>query len=148
MKKILNTKKSKLTENADFIQVNDSLSKLISEDAVCVRHFGRIHKTMEVNYEMLRNGKFGTSQTMLARGLNHLLTKDSDSDEPRVQKFDGSKLPADYQKSVAPYFGPTGWTHERVQDGWRWTGVMLKKNEPSEEIVRKPSDETSGEQRR
>jgi hypothetical protein len=68
----------------------------------------------------------GTSNTVLARVLNRMMTEaDSDS---REQQIDGSDLPADFDKHVAPYFGPMGWVMETVDDGWLVSGVVLKKN--------------------
>ena len=57
------------------------------------------------------------SDTILARLINHLFkTRNKDKDAVRVQKIDGSMLPADFENDVAPYFGPSGWVMETTYD--------------------------------
>lgn len=143
LKRILSkSKKTGLKASTDYVQVKQALEKIVDPSKISFRQFGRIDKSMETNYEMLRKGRMGVSKTMLARVVNRILTPAEDPDvipdglPPRKQKLDGSKLPADYDKFVAPYFGPMGWVFETTPKGWRLTGCMLKKN--ANELVRKP----------
>lgn len=87
---------------------------------------------------MLRQGKMAQSQTVLARLLNHML-REGEDDEEREQKIDGKNMPANYAKAVAPYLGPSGWATETYSDGWRISGVVLKKNRVGE-VVRKQGE--------
>jgi len=80
----------------------------------------------------------GKSQTILGKIVNQIFKKQAaeeaaeSGDEPsedvvRKQKLDGSKLPGDFDKSIAPYFGPMGWVLETESDGWGMSGLLLKK---------------------
>ena len=132
-----------LAEMDDYQQVRHSLAQLVEEENISFRHFGRIDRSMETNYEMLRQGKMVGSKTVLARILNRIFASNEEVKpegvEPRVQKLDGSKLPADYLKHVAPYLGPMGWVFETDEDGWRMTGCLLKKKNLNE-VVQKPAE--------
>ena len=127
LEKILDLKQStQLQDCSDYQEVAKALDKLTDKSRVSFRQFGRLDRAIKTNYEMLRQGKMGTSNTVLARVLNRMMTEaDSDS---REQQIDGSELPADFDKHVAPYFGPMGWVMETVDDGWLVSGVVLKKN--------------------
>jgi hypothetical protein len=134
---------SELAEMDDYEQIRNSLSKLVDEKNISFRHFGRIDRSLETNYEMLRQGKMVGSNTVLARTLNRIFTSGEEikpeGAEPRVQKLDGSKLPEDYLKCVAPYLGPMGWVFETDDEGWRVTGCLLKKKNLNE-VVQKPAE--------
>ena len=116
---------------------------------------GRVDRSLEANYELLRRGDMGKSQTVLARVINEIFSKETeeaagkekDSEVVRKQKLDGTKLPANYRKSVAPYLGPMGWALEVEDDGWRITGCVLKKKGMTE-VVRKMGDEKGSSQKR
>ncbi len=73
--------------------------------------------------------------------------KELDDETLRKQKLDGSKLPENYEVSIAPYFGPMGWVMETHEDGWRITGCIIKKKALTE-VVQKTSDKKSGSQQR
>lgn len=124
----------------DYEQVHHALSNLVDEKNISFRHFGRIDRSMETNYEMLRQGKMVGSNTVLARTLNRIFSSNQninyEGTEPREQKLDGSKLPEDYLTHIAPYLGPMGWVFETDGDGWRITGCVLKKNNLSEVVQR------------
>ncbi len=142
----LNAKKdSKLVESPDYVQINKALAKISNPKNVGWRQFGRIDRVLEANYEMLRRGEMAKSQTVLARVVNQVFKKKAeeaaaqegkelDPEAVRKQKLDGSDLPADYAKSIAPYFGPIGWVMETEKDGWRITGCVLKKKVMTEEV--------------
>ena len=141
--KVLNQTKgaaeSELTKSKDYIRVNKFLDTLVDKKKVAFRQFGRVDKILETNYEMLRQGKMAQSQTVLARLLNEMF-KEGEGDEEREQKIDGKDMPANYAEAIAPYLGPSGWASETYSDGWRISGVVLKKNGVSE-IVQKQDEE-------
>ena len=60
LKKLLGQKQSKLAESHDYIQIKEAIEKLTNEEDICWRQFGRIDRTLEANYEMLRRGEMGT----------------------------------------------------------------------------------------
>ncbi|MFK7767894.1 MAG: hypothetical protein AB8B55_11785 [Mariniblastus sp.] len=157
LRKILSQKVSGLDKTPDYIQVYQSLDKITDIKKVKWRQMGRIDHSLEANYEMLRRGEMGKSQTVIARVMNEIFAKkqaddlaagkEADPEAIRKQKLDGSKLPADYRKSVAPYFGPMGWALEVEDEGWRVTGCILKKKGMTE-VVRKIGDETDNAKKR
>jgi len=120
---------TQLRKASDFARVSDALAKLSQQDRVSFRQFARIDRVLRTNYEMIRQGKMGASQTFLARLLNKALSKQNANDDgPRAQKIKGAKLPEDYQK-VARFLGPSGWVMETTEDGWLVTGCVLKKTD-------------------
>ena len=155
LKRILYQKSSGLDKTPDYIQVYDSLDRLTDAKKVRWRQMGRVDRSLEANYELLRRGDMGKSQTVLARVINEIFSKETeeaagkekDSEVVRKQKLDGTKLPANYRKSVAPYLGPMGWALEVEDDGWRITGCVLKKKGMTE-VVRKMGDEKGSSQKR
>ena len=132
-----NDSASKLTEAKDFKRVNKLLNGMVDQNRVGVRQFGRTDKILETNYEMMRQGKMAQSQTVLARLLNEMFKEGED--DLRDQKIAGDKMPKNYEEQVAPYLGPSGWAMETFNDGWRISGVVLKKNGVSE-VVQKNQD--------
>ena len=132
-----NDSASKLTEAKDFKRVNKLLNGMVDQNRVGVRQFGRTDKILETNYEMMRQGKMAQSQTVLARLLNEMFKEGED--DLRDQKIAGDKMPKNYAEQVAPYLGPSGWAMETFNDGWRISGVVLKKNGVSE-VVQKNQD--------
>ena len=145
LKKILAKKDSKLAQAADYIEIKTALEKISDPSKVSWRQFGRTDKALEANYELLRRGEMGKSKTILGKIVNQIFKKQAeeeaaesgekpDDDVVRKQKLDGSKLPADFDKSIAPYFGPMGWVLETESDGWGISGVLLKKKTVTELI--------------
>ena len=145
LKKLLIKKKSGLATSPDYMRVRDELAKMVDENKVGWRHFSRIDKVLETNYEMLRRGEMGQSKTVLAKIVNQIFKKETekntekDPENVRKQKLDGSKLPGNYATQIAPYFGPMGWVLETEENGWRITGCVLKKKGVTE-VVRKVND--------
>ena len=134
---LLKKRESELRNAEDFVRVTDALKQLSKEERVSFRQFSRIDRVLRTNYEMIRQGKMGASQTVLARLLNQAFTPpNANNVEPRDQKIDGSKLPEDYEV-VARYMGPSGWVMETTKDGWLATGCVLKKKSPRETIANK-----------
>ncbi|MFN9751851.1 MAG: hypothetical protein ACK57U_10740, partial [Planctomycetota bacterium] len=72
-----------------------------------------------------------------ARILNRVFKTKDVPENQRKQKIDGSTLPADYSTAVAPYLGPSGWVCETTDDGWLFSGCVLKKKGLAE-LVKKP----------
>ena len=139
LKKILARKKSKLESAPDFIRIKTTLAEITDDTKVAWRQFGRLDKGLETNYEMMRRGEMASSQTMLARVVNQIFNnqaaenarlegKEFDAEAVRKQELDGTKLPADFSKSIAPYLGPTGSVMEVLDEGWRITGVILNRD--------------------
>ena len=126
----------------DYSRVKEALAELSTPEKISLRHFGRVDNTVRANYEMLRQGKMAQSKTAMARILNHVMTPEENLEDqiPRDQKVDGSKLPEDFDKHVAPYLGPMGWVIETDTEGWRLTGIMLKKK-PLSEVVQRPQSD-------
>lgn len=140
LKKLLTSKQTiTLPETSDFQNMTSALGKLTDPSKVCFRQFARVDRALETNYEMLRRNEMAKSETVLAKILNAIFEHENDqpsTKKPREQKLDGSKLPEDFEKSVAPYLGPSGWVLEAESDGWRVTGCALKKL-PVNEVVKK-----------
>lgn len=158
LRKLLSQKKSKLASAPDYIEVKTAIDKLTDGSAVCWRQFGRMDLALEANYEMVRRGEMASSQTVLARVVNQVFKKQAeekaaaegkelDAEAVRKQKLDGTKLPENFEVSIAPYFGPMGWVMETHENGWRITGCIIKKKALTE-VVQKTSDKTSGSQQR
>jgi len=138
LRKILAQRRSVLGEAADYQLVKAALVKLTDDKKIAWRQFGRLDLALETNYEMMRRNEMASSQTMLARVINRIFAKqaeakarqegkDVDKEAIRKQELDGATLPANFAKEIAPYLGPTGGVLEIEEDGWRMTGVMLKK---------------------
>lgn len=158
IRQLLFKKNESLAEAKDYIQIKESIGELTDSSKICWRQFGRIDRALETNYEMLRRGEMAESQTMLARVINQIFAKQAanraaaegkalDENMVRKQKLDGSKLPADYQKNIAPYFGPMGWVVEKGDDGWRITGCIVKKKGMTEVVQKTDDDDVESRQR-
>ena len=127
-----------LSDSTDYTRVQTSLGKIVDESRISFRNFGRMDRIMRPNYEMMRTGKMAANNTILARLINHVFESNSnDSDQARTQKIDGSKLPSDFDKHVAPYFGPAGWVMESTKDGWLFSGIMLERQDFENQVVKK-----------
>lgn len=104
----------------------ENMLKSLSDPAnVCSQRFGRIDKTLELNYAMLQKGELANSKSMIGRLANKLLADKVEEGGAKV-KLDIKKLPADY-KEIAKFLGTVGWVLENEQRGWRVTGCVLKK---------------------
>lgn len=127
----------KLIDAADYRRVADALDRLTNNTRVSFRQFSRVDRLIRPNYEMMREGKMAASDTILARLLNQsFVAKNKNSNKSREQKIDGSKLPADFDGQVAPYFGPAGWVMETTKDGWLFTGCLLERKDEEIQVVR------------
>lgn len=125
---LTSNKKSELLETPGYKQVDEALLKLKGDSTISSRQFGRVDRTLEANYEMLRQGKMENSQTVMAKIINQIIKHEKEENEDlEVKRLDGSKLPADFQKDIAPFLGLMGWINEVEDDGWRISGCVLKK---------------------
>ncbi len=123
----------------DYVQVQAELDTMATSERVFWRQFGRYDRILETNYEMMRQGKMATAETALARILNEAFKTEDETLQERIQQIDASKLPADYENLVAPYFGPSGTVGEVLDDGWLLSGVVLKKKRMNDDdFVEKP----------
>jgi hypothetical protein len=137
IKDLLDRNSGGLAEEEDYQMVAEALGKIISPERISAREFGRVDRMLETNYEMMRQGKMAQSQTALARILNRVFKTKDVPENQRKQRIDGSTLPSDYSTAVAPYFGPSGWVCETTDDGWLFSGCVLKKKGLAE-LVKKP----------
>ena len=88
---------SRLGEAADYLRVKKALEKLAGKTAPSLRQFGRMDKTLQTNYEMLRTNRMPQSKTLLGQMVNRAYTsEDTAEDFVRVQEVDGSKMPENY----------------------------------------------------
>lgn len=139
IKQLLDGTEANLAQQEDFVLVNEALNKLIEPQRLSAREFGRIDRMLETNYEMLRRGKMASSQTAVARILNRVFKSKETPLGGRQQKIDGTTLPENYADAVAPYLGPSGWACETTEDGWLFSGCILKKK-GLDELVKKPEN--------
>ena len=130
-----------LAESPDYMRVSAALEEIQNSDSISFRQFSRLDQIIRPNYEMMRAGKMAASNTILSRLLNHLFVSNSkDKNAVRKQKIDGSKLPSDFEKDVAPFFGPSGWVMESDDEGWLFSGVVLTRAEQANQLVKRPED--------
>ena len=131
---------------ADYQAVQQALARLTGDEPPSFRHFGRMDRAIQANYEMMRTGRMGQSKTLLAQLLNRALkSPDDPEDAVRDQQIDGSQMPEDFEGKVAPYFGPTGLVVQTVPDGWLITGCVLKKQAPVSGQPDPPATARAGE---
>jgi len=114
-----------LAAAADYSAVQQALGGL-GADVDAFRMFTRTDQAYRTTYELLRTGKMPEAETILGKLLNRLLASE-DSDEPREQQIDGSKLPP--FTAVAKYLGPAGTYVRSVDDGWFASGCLLRRGE-------------------
>ena len=122
LKRLLEKKRGNLVEAEDYIQVHAALGKLTDAKKVNIRHFGRLGPSLRSHYDLFRNGKF--------EWFKWIASETKADGTPRdnwVQRFDGSKLPKDFETAIAPYLGTFGWVLETEDDGCLITGCVLKK---------------------
>ncbi len=133
-----------LAVEGDYRRVILALDQLgIVGDRTVTRGFGRPDRMMETNYQMFRQGKLPTSETIMAKILNQAFAAPNHNKVDRNQQFDGTLLPEDFQLHIAPFLGPSGWAMEQLPEGWLISGVWLKKNELSEVADQRPTPEQS-----
>ena len=122
LKRLLRKKNGNLAEAEDYIQVHAALGKLTEANKINIRHFGRLDLSLQSHYDLFRKGQLEWFNWIASD-----LTADGTPWDTRVQRFDGSKLPKNFEKAIAPYLGTFGWVLETEEDGWLITGCVLKK---------------------
>ena len=124
-----------LAKAADYLRVKAALEALAGDEPPSLRQFGRMDRTLQTNYEMLRTNRMPQSKTLLGQLVNRAYSND-DTPEGfvRPQELDGSKMPEDYEGQVAKYFGPAGQVVHSLEDGWLVTGLILKKSNAEAEL--------------
>ena len=123
--KVVENRGELLKSAGDYQRVQAALNEIDSRTP-SIKHFGRIDRSVRVNYEMMRQGKMESSQTMLAQILEQIVPK-NDSGISNRPKVDIKKMPADFDNSVAKYLGLTGWKMISEEDGWSIVGCILPK---------------------
>jgi len=109
-----------LGESADYNRVSTELSKLSTSEE-SFRIFSRSDDTYQATYELIRQGRVGESESLVARLLNRLNGEKGTA--KHEQKMDGSKLPG--FEYVRQYLGPVGAVVETQADGWMISGFLL-----------------------
>ena len=139
LKKFLVRKPSgSFAASADFSRMGAALDKITDSENVRFRMFDRLDQLLKTNYEMMRTGKMAESETFVARILNQIYGKKEGFDKKRVQRIDGSDLPADYDKEMAPFLGQSGWAMETTDFGWRFSGCVLPKEKAKAKVAEAP----------
>ncbi len=128
LKKLLTSKDTESLEGQpDFIAIRDEISKYVDLKKVRATRFGRVDKVLELNYDMIKKGELANSKSLLGKAANAILSEDMGDGKPPEIKVDVSKLPDDFEASIAKYLGTIGWMTENEVGGWRITGCVLKK---------------------
>lgn len=118
-----------LSKEDDYQSMTTALDTL-NPDMESVRSFSRADQVLRGTYELFRQGKMPEAESPFGRILNRMLGEN----EPgfvREPEIDASKLPADFEKFLAPYLGVSGWTVNQEKEGWRIIGCMLSKEQAS-----------------
>ena len=120
-----------LGNSIDYQMINRHLQRLgAGNDSF--RLFTRTDEEYRGTYEMLRQGKMPESESLLGKLLNRMLGPNEEG-VLRKQRLDGKSLP-DYQV-VRRYLGPAGLFVTTREDGWLVTGIMLSKQNLTEEDI-------------
>ncbi len=139
LKKFISQKpSSRFADAADLVRISASLDKLSDPSKVRFRMFNRLDQMLKTNYEMMRTGKMAESETFVARLLNRVYSNKHAGDEKRIPLLDGSELPADYEKEIAPFLGQAGWVMETTDSGWRFSGCVLPKEKTKAQVTEAP----------
>lgn len=136
LKRVVTAKPQALQKSVDYIRIRDMLNKVAGQDEVSLRHFARLDRVFEGNYELIRSDKLQSANTMFAK-LMTKLREEAEKAGIQPKKFDPSKMP-DYDANVAPYLGPTGWSIESNEDGWLITSCLLKRESAVAELAEDP----------
>ena len=111
----------------DFRQVDKAMNDLV-KNANSLRRYVRMDNAYRSTYELIRNGKLPESKSLLATIINSLIPAE-ENDAPRAPKIDGSLLPKDFDKDVAPYLGNIGWCVKTEPEGWLITSILIAREE-------------------
>ena len=139
LKKFLSQKPSdRFAGSADLIRISREIDKLTTPELVRFRMFNRLDQLVKTNYEMMRTGRMVESETFIARMLNQLYGRKAGADKKRKPLIDGSELPSDYEKEIAPFLGQSGWALETTDSGWRISGCVLPKEKAKAKVAEAP----------
>ena len=128
LKRILDKKHGRLVESKDYVRVQTTLDRMTDESKVAIRHFGRLDLSLRSYYEPFRTGELRWFEWIPRETEPSKIDLDAPEQKPkRKQRFDGSSLPKNFDKSVAPFLGLFGWVLESREDGWMITGGVLEK---------------------
>lgn len=134
-----------LGDAADYLRVKAALEAMAGDAPPSLRQFGRMDRTLQTNYEMLRTNRMPQSKTLLGQLVNRAYTnEDTPEGFVRPQELDGSKMPEDYEGQVAKYFGPAGQVVHSLEEGWLITGLILKKSSEDAKLDSDKSQELAG----
>ena len=123
---------AQLSASKDFMVVDTEL-KALGSLSDSFRFFTRTDEAYRPTYELLQQGKLPTAETLLARGLNRILTSDKKG-AVRKPVIVGKNMPP--FASIRQFFGPGGFFIHTEGNGWFVTGCLLKT--PVGAIAKKP----------
>ena len=126
LKRLATMPAKQLSAAKDLAEVNAALDEL-SGGKESFRYFDRLDQSQELNWELIRQGKFPQSNSMLADMAARSQGFDPADPETkeRDQQIDGTNLPE--FEFAKPFLGPSGFYVETVDDGWLVTGAVLTK---------------------
>jgi hypothetical protein len=125
LKRVITSPPTDLKAQPDFMRVRDMLDKFVAAEQISARQFVRLDRVFEANYELIRAGKLDRANTLLARLVRNA-RKELERQGKQPANFNPSEMP-DYHSAVAPSLGISGWVIESVDDGWRLTSCMLRR---------------------
>jgi hypothetical protein len=114
------------------------LDQFVNKDDVSLRHFARLDRVLEANYELIRTEQLESANTLLAKLLT-AAREEAEREGIEPKKFDTSKMP-DYSVTVAPHLGPTGLVMESKPDGWLVTSCLLRREAAVAEVAKDPEN--------
>jgi hypothetical protein len=138
LKSIIMAKPQAIAGKADFGRVQKALEKYADPTKISLRQFSRLNRVLKVNYELLRNDELRSANTLFAKFMG-VAREEAEKGGLPPRKFDPAKMP-DFESTIAPNLGPTGWVIESKDDGWQITSCLLKR-EPVETAVTKDAPE-------
>lgn len=141
LKKILSKKPTGGFEAApDLTRMRAALAKMTDASRARFEMFNRLDQMLKTNYKMLRTGKMADSETFIARILNQVYGQNADGGDKRIQQIDGSDLPSDFDKEIAPFLGQSGWVMETTDSGWLFSGCVLPKPKAKAKVAEIPGE--------
>ncbi|MFO1062450.1 MAG: hypothetical protein U0892_01070 [Pirellulales bacterium] len=115
-------KKSPLSATQDYRRVDDALKQVFGSENVCVFHLNRSEKSYRSQYDLFRQGKLNSSESMFAKILEHLVQNKSELKKP-APVVDGGKLPP--YETISHYLQPSGLVVSTAPNGWSFGSLLL-----------------------
>ncbi len=131
--RVLTAKPQDIGKNGDFVRIREMLNKFTNAPDISLRHFSRLDRVLEANYELARRDELQSANTFLAK-LMGAVREEAEKNGGEPRKFDPSKMP-EYESVVATQLGATGWVVESKDDGWLITSLLLKREAPAATIT-------------